>query len=79
MATRGPGAIGGATSTERSLGQLARGLEALAHRVRKLEAIVSNQSVPADFRLDSVEDEEGKWIVVECVSTGNTQRIAGPL
>lgn len=76
---RGNGARIGANPTEITLRLLGEGLEALSRRVRKLEAVVSNQTFPADIRVDTVEEDGQMWIVVERVSTGNTERIAGPL
>ena len=63
------------------LGAIARSIEALADRVRRLEATVSGQTAPADTRFErEVDPDTGELTVyIRRVSTGNREKIAGPL
>jgi hypothetical protein len=60
------------------LSLLSRGLDTLAAKVRRLEATVSNQALPAECRFDTEEEDGDLYVVIERVG-GNRERIAGPL
>lgn len=78
MSYRGSTARKGSSPMEITLGGLASGLEALAKRVRKIEQ--SNRTVPPELRFDVERDDAGNaYLVVERVTTGNRERISGPL
>lgn len=63
------------------LAMIARSIEALAARVRKLEAVVNGQTAPADTRFErEVDPMTGELrVYIRRVSTGNREQIAGPL
>jgi hypothetical protein len=67
----------GRSATERALFGLAASIKALARRVQRIEQ--SNRGVPPHMRFDMEQDDDGCYLVVENVRTGNRERITGPL
>lgn len=77
MSQRTSAARKGRSAIEITLGGLAGAIEALSKRVRSLEQ--NRNQLAAGLRFDIEYDGDDAYLVVERVTTGNRERIAGPL
>lgn len=76
MSYRASDANSGRNPTERILISMAKRLESLARRVRRIEE--SNRGLPGEFRFEMEKDDDGAYLVVLRVG-GGRERISGPL